>query len=364
MCLSPIWIKNKAYVGLSSLKDRSIKLSNRPWDVFLQRIMVPCGKCEECLRQLRNDWFVRLERETTYQRFLHRHSVFVTITISPKYYEQALASPSDFIRIWFERLRHRLGHSIKHAIFQEFGMHPETGGEPRLHFHGVLWDVTDSYSDIRSAIGDLGFVWIGALTMKRLRYVVKYIAKGIYMDDKSRSYAEMLQVTVDKEKGYKISLYGLLQNKKYRRKFVSAHVGDYLGNFKIPSERGALWTYLDAKTGRVFNYRIPRYYDKYLSQESLLYRKISNAWSYAVRFNDGMGLGFLRRVAEFFLSGSAVSSVFRGNSSRLVKLRKFLSLSDFRFAFPKLTPDVLEFFKDAYDIDDSDSFIKLLLTYG
>ena len=67
------------------LTDRKVLLMNRPWDYFTQRIMVPCGRCEECLRQQRNDWYVRLERETKYQKSLHRNSVFVTITIAPAY---------------------------------------------------------------------------------------------------------------------------------------------------------------------------------------------------------------------------------------------------------------------------------------
>ena len=145
MCQSPIWIRNRAYSSRTiGLTDRKVLLMNRPWDYFTQRIMVPCGRCEECLRQQRNDWYVRLERETKYQKSLHRNSVFVTITIAPEYYDSALQNPSAFIRMWFERIRRCFGRSIKHAVFQEFGMHPEQGGEPRLHFHGVLWDV--SYS--------------------------------------------------------------------------------------------------------------------------------------------------------------------------------------------------------------------------
>ena len=35
-------------------------------------------------------------------------------------------------------------------------MHPEQGREPRLHFHGVLWDVSCSYNAIREAVKDLG----------------------------------------------------------------------------------------------------------------------------------------------------------------------------------------------------------------
>ena len=173
-------------------------LKNRPWDYFTQRLMVPCGRCEECLRQQRNDWYVRLERETKYQKSLHRNSVFVTITIAPEYYDSALLNPSSFIRLWFERVRRRFGHSIKHAVFQEFGMHPEQGNEPRLHFHGVLWDVSCSYNAIREAVKDLGFVWISSITDKRLRYVVKYVGKSVYMDERSVDFAKSLPITVGK----------------------------------------------------------------------------------------------------------------------------------------------------------------------
>ena len=152
MCQSPIWIRNRAYSSRTiGLTDRKVLLMNRPWDYFTQRIMVPCGRCEECLRQQRNDWYVRLERETKYQKSLHRNSVFVTITIAPEYYDSALLNPSAFIRMWFERVRRRFGHSIKHAVFQEFGMHPDQGNEPRLHFHGVLWDVSCSYKMMRDS---------------------------------------------------------------------------------------------------------------------------------------------------------------------------------------------------------------------
>ena len=54
----------------------------------------------------RKDWYVRLERETKYQKRLYRNSVFVTITIAPEYYDSALLNPSSFIRLWFERVRY------------------------------------------------------------------------------------------------------------------------------------------------------------------------------------------------------------------------------------------------------------------
>ena len=250
--MAPIWIRNRAYSSRTiGLTDRKVLLMNRPWDYFTQRIMVPCGRCEECLRQQRNDWYVRLERETKYQKSLYRNSVFVTITIAPEYYDSALQNPSSFIRMWFERVRRRFGHSIKHAVFQEFGVHPELGNEPRLHFHGVLWDVPYAYNAIREAVKDLGFVWIASITDKRLRYVVKYVGKSVYMDERSADFAKSLSITVGK---LNTNLYDFLQNSKYRRKFISAGVGDYLGDFKAPGVASGLWSYTDFKTGTVYRY--------------------------------------------------------------------------------------------------------------
>lgn len=180
-------------------------------------------------------------------------------------------------------------------------MHPEQGNEPRLHFHGVLWDVCYSYNAIRSAVKDLGFVWISSVSDKRLRYVVKYVGKSVYMDERSVAFAQSRSITVGQ---LKTNLYDLLQDRKYRRKFVSAGVGDYLGDFKAPSATSGLWLYTDYQTGNVYHYRIPRYYNKYLSQEALFFRKISTAWTYANAFANSLAIGFLREVAARVLRPS------------------------------------------------------------
>lgn len=361
MCLSPIWIRNRAYSSRTiGLTDRKVLLMNRPWDYFTQRLMVPCGRCEECLRQQRNDWYVRLERETKYHKSLHHNSVFVTITIAPEYYDRALLNPSFFIRLWFERIRRRFGKSIKHAVFQEFGIHPEQGNEPRLHFHGVLWDISYSYNAIREAVKDLGFVWISSISDKRLRYVVKYVGKSVYMDERSAVFAQSLPITVGK---LKTNLYDFLQNSRYRRKFISPGVGDYLGDFKAPSVTTGLWSYTDCKTGAVYRYRIPRYYDKYLSQDALLFRKISTAWTYANAFCSSLALGFLREVAERVLRPSDFSRVVKGGFSRLVKLREFLSKVKDRQRFISVTSDVIDFWIDCFGVNSSNPFFNKIV-YG
>ncbi|QRV61777.1 replication initiation protein [Microvirus sp.] len=268
-CQHPIWIRNRRYYDRTRPEifrgqdDHRSELALRPWDISRQWLMVPCGKCEDCMRRKRNDWFVRLERELSYCRVNHMQATFITITIAPQYYELALDNPSWFIRKWLERLRHVLGHSFKHAFFQEFGTHPETGTEPRLHFHGFLFGCNVLYNTIRNAVSDLGFIWLSKASNKRARYVVKYVVKQIEYD------------------GNDPILANRLCDKKYTRKFISAHVGDYLGQRPAPSASVTSWPYMDVKTGVQYNYVIPRYYDRYLKPEDELIRSLRSADLYA-----------------------------------------------------------------------------------
>ena len=140
------------------------------------------------------------------------------------------------------------------------------------------------------------------------------------MDERSVDFAKSLPITVGK---LKTNLYDFLQNSRYRRKFISAGVGDYLGDFKAPEALSGLWSYTDHQTGVVYLYRIPRYYDKYLSQDALFFRKISTAWTYANAFGGSLALGFLREVAERVLRPSDVSQ------SRSAVFRALLSFGSF-----------------------------------
>lgn len=272
-CSHPIWIRNRRYFqkgfAFREYSDYAkSSLSLAPWDIGRQWLMVPCGKCPDCLRRLRNDWFVRLERELARCKAEHLQSIFITITIAPKYYEEALLDPARFIRRWNERVRHKIGHSFKHAFFQEFGTHPETGPYPRLHFHGFLFGTNVLYNDIRSAVGDLGFVWLGKGTHKRARYVVKYVTKQIEFDPSEIADKNVL---LD---GKLTPLATVLQHPRYTRKFVSAGVGDYLGRNARPSASVSTWSYLDVKTGITYNYAIPRYYNRYLQSSDQIIRSV------------------------------------------------------------------------------------------
>jgi hypothetical protein len=174
------------------------------------------------------------------------------------------------MRKWFERVRHVIGRSIKHAFFQEFGIHPQMGTEPRLHFHGFLFDPRMSYNAFRRIVSKFGFVWLCQATPKRARYCVKYVVKHLNTSD------------------YEISdkLRLKLSDRKYTRKYVSPGVGDFLGSQPRPSLATSLWTFdADRKAGG-YQYRIPRYYDKYLQPIEKEQKAILSACNYALYFDD------------------------------------------------------------------------------
>ncbi|UNI72450.1 MAG: replication initiator protein [Chaetfec virus UA24_2231] len=355
-CAHPLWIRNRRYydpkdpkTSPSSAALRSDHLSSlalRPWDISRQYILVPCGKCDDCLRRLRNDWFVRLERELARCKAEHSQAVFITITINPRYYERALENPSSFVRIWNERVRHKLGHSFKHAFFQEFGVHPSQGSEPRLHFHGFLFGTNCLYNEIRSAVSDLGFVWLTKATTKRARYCVKYVVKQIGFD------AELIKdkyVTYD---GKPTKLSSLLQHRRYTRKFISAGVGDYLGSKRAPSVTTSSWAYMDSSTGVVYNYSIPRYYNRYLQQKDEYIRAIRSAFAYAYFSPSALVRRVVDLCVEKFLSPSALSCRTKYNWE-MKTFRRFMTSG----YVPNLDPpvwlnrDIVQFWYDEYGLN-------------
>lgn len=350
-CSSPIWIRNRRYFDKknpcrngSDVAKSALAL--RPWDIARQWLMVPCGKCEDCLRRQRNDWFVRLERELARCKADSQQAIFITITIAPKYYQEALLDPSRFIRRWNERVRHNIGHSFKHAFFQEFGTHPEIGSEPRLHFHGFLFGTNVLYNEIRKAVGDFGFVWLGKGTHKRARYVVKYVTKQIQFnpEDVSDKF-----VTIN---GKATPLSTLLQHRRYTRKFVSAGVGDFLGYMPRPSARVSTWSYFNFEKRINYNYSIPRYYLRYLKQEDEISRSIAAADAYA-RFSKS---SLVKRIVSLCVERFNLKPSVSRRETYTWELKQMMRFSASSRKLPDFDPptwldlDILQFWQDHYKL--------------
>lgn len=201
MCYSPINIINRSKTFIPGRKAR---------------INVPCGKCESCRSNKRNDWFVRAYYE--YKRIVDNNGlvVFPTLTYRPnclpvfdtlseeqRFGEKLVNnstrfscfSKSDIVRFrkslrkYFERR----GVQIKFFITSEYGLQPNKTRRP--HYHCLIFipnfigmDKDAILSQIQKAwpFGMVRYSDFGAFiqSYKGIRYACKYITKDINFYEK------------------------------------------------------------------------------------------------------------------------------------------------------------------------------------
>lgn len=296
-CLHPIWIVNKRFTCCSP-EERQNLLAEKPWLRDSLYLAVPCGKCPDCLKARRNDWYVRLNREYARQKSMGNVSWFLTLTIKPELYNEAIKSPAAFVRRFFEKIRHRHGSSIKHFLCCELG-----GRTGRLHYHGLLFGPKLSYSDLHSLAEDFGWIWLKPTDSRNIRYTVKYILKDTSADWYS-------SVT---------SNWSASQHREFRRLYTSAGLGEYLGTFPPPSEENRIWTFLDSRSGISYKYAIPRYYRKFSSLQALERMEIisayrcsilANANDTSILFKEAFETNFPSSLSRRYLSADYIRSVF------------------------------------------------------
>lgn len=175
MCLSPRYIINR-----SSHFDASQPL----------KIAVPCGRCDECASQAKNDWFVRCWME-------HLHggnviSFFYTLTFNnehlPKFGDIPVFS-KRVCQLFLKRLRYYLGKGVrmKYFLTSEFG---EKYGRPHHHvcfFLDTFINPFVFYKMVQKA-WSYGFVKYGdnagvIYGYKGIQYVCKYVTKDFMYTD-------------------------------------------------------------------------------------------------------------------------------------------------------------------------------------
>ncbi len=108
MCLSPITLKNKS----SPYKP-------------VHSILVPCGKCVECLQNYQNSWFVRFY----FEAISHTKAVFFTLTYRPESVPELVDNNGVVYRTvykkhlqdWLKRIRHKIDKTFKYFITSEYG---------------------------------------------------------------------------------------------------------------------------------------------------------------------------------------------------------------------------------------------------
>ena len=144
-------------------------------------IYVPCGRCAWCLRQKRNEWFVRFVEESK----RHYFTRFVTldyrdedlpIRFDEETGEIFVTNSKRDIQLYHKKLRNK--YKFRFFLASEYG---KENGRP--HYHGIYWsDVKIPYYDLWNH-GDHGSDL--PATPASFKYVTKYILKGSFVPEGS-----------------------------------------------------------------------------------------------------------------------------------------------------------------------------------
>lgn len=132
-------------------------------------MIVPCGKCELCVQNIKSMWTLRLRQEAS----LYPFSSFVTLTYDNDHvpFDLCYKDFQDFMK----RFR-RLGYKCRYFVSGEYGANTH-----RAHWHCLLFGVAPDRStvaDIEASWGN-GFVKVSLLNNNRCKYTCQYTEKKI-----------------------------------------------------------------------------------------------------------------------------------------------------------------------------------------
>lgn len=123
-CLRPIWVHRK--IGEKDGVD------------VVEKVQVPCGKCEACLMNIRQQWQQRL----IYEFRSAKTAAFVTLTYDDEHlYRNSNGVPSvnkRDVQLFMKRLRKKYGKGIRYFLMSEYGDDPRFTQRP--HYHMLLFN--------------------------------------------------------------------------------------------------------------------------------------------------------------------------------------------------------------------------------
>lgn len=146
-----------------------------PPDKFLS---VPCGKCSSCVRTRMLGFKIRLLSELEHTP---GKSTFITLTFDDDNLNRFKDNPNKSIRLFLDRMRKRLGHSVRHWICAEYG----EKNTKRLHYHGLLFDIPEALDeDMLTSLWPYGISHFGYVCDETIPYLTKYVTKNEQKDGK------------------------------------------------------------------------------------------------------------------------------------------------------------------------------------
>lgn len=178
-CLYPLNVKydkdfnGSNYEWFISWRKRGFKAEQIP----PYTLKVPCGKCINCLRTLRNAWSFRLIEQLDHSD----NAYFITLTYEDRFLPKTLSGIETLdkiqLRAFLDTFRYKYGSkSFKYFAVGEYG-----GLFGRPHYHCIFFNVSD---DMDCVIKSVSTEWfydnrtsVYKLNAPLINYTTKYIIK-------------------------------------------------------------------------------------------------------------------------------------------------------------------------------------------
>lgn len=94
-------------------------------------LRVPCGKCQECLKQRSNEWALRSQHEMS----LHKQNCFITLTYNNDHIVNTTEELTREIQLFFKKLRKQIyPKKIRYLYSVEYG-----SNTLRPHYHAIIF---------------------------------------------------------------------------------------------------------------------------------------------------------------------------------------------------------------------------------
>ena len=158
-----------------------IRCKDEPFLNGSKELVIPCGRCPECIKKRQSEWLTRFILESQYWRKERVGSVCMlgTLTYDDKHYPD---SRDRLVKDWqaFLKSLHR-----KLGVKPRFYVTTENGSVyGRVHFHFLLfgvppYDVLEFRNKILKKSWPHGFEHCRVATSKDFAYVSKYVTKDV-----------------------------------------------------------------------------------------------------------------------------------------------------------------------------------------
>ena len=198
MCLYPIKMNNKKYTVtkknggcVPTMPETGVDHEGYvTYDTRVANVMIPCGRCSECLAAKARNWTARLMEEIPQTKY----NYFITLTFEPIQLgilkrktglEECNPLVGVAIRRMLERWRKTYKKSLKHFFITELGHE----GSERIHAHGLIMSdkpITVEPIEIAPKGGMMakwkywkyGHIFVGDYVSNRtINYLMKYVTK-------------------------------------------------------------------------------------------------------------------------------------------------------------------------------------------